>query len=135
MILARIIKLQSSQIDFCSAFAQADLPTPVYVHIPRGHSTICPEDGQDLSNMFLKLNKLLYGQVNSPKMFYLKLKKGMEDGGFMCLEDWDPCLFLKNDCIALASCACLDASTLGKEENGTNLGADERYQSPLWGSG
>jgi hypothetical protein len=45
-------------------------------------------------------NKSLYGMTTSPKMFYEKLRAGMEARGFQCLENLDPCLFIKNDCIA-----------------------------------
>lgn len=93
LILTLILGLKTKQIDFSNAFAQADLEKPVFVSLPRGFEAEGPD-------MVLKLNKSLYGMCDAPKIFYLKLKKGMEDRGFTCLENLDPCLFVKDDCIA-----------------------------------
>ena len=41
----------------------------------------------------LKLNKSIYGQVDSPKLFYEHLTKGMTQLGFVT-SDSDPCLFI-----------------------------------------
>jgi hypothetical protein len=99
LILSLILSLKTTQIDFSNAFAQADLKEPVYLALPRGfnptHYKVVTQ-----SDMILRLNKSLYGMTTSPKMFYEKLRAGMEARGFQCLENLDPCLFIKNDCIA-----------------------------------
>ena len=42
------------------------------------------------------MKKSIYGQVNSPKLFYEHLSKGMETLGFRA-TDSDPCLFIHQE--------------------------------------
>ena len=72
LVLTIILGLETQQIDFSNAFAQADLPKPVYLELPQDF----PEaNGQ---NMVLQLHKSLYGQIEAPKLWYEKLKTGLE---------------------------------------------------------
>ena len=84
-------------IDFSNAFAQADIPKDkaVYIECPQGYE---PPNGED---MVLKLNKSLYGQAEAPRMWYEKLKKGLEAQEF-CTSKVDPCMFLSKKVIILA---------------------------------
>ena len=51
-----------------------------------------PRDCQG-KDVVLKLNKSIYGQMDSPKLFYEHLCKGMNQLGFQN-ADSDPCLFI-----------------------------------------
>jgi len=77
---------QSNQ--FSNAFAQAELKTPVYTQTPAKYHQ--PEWGP---SPVLKLNRSFYGQVEAPRLWYEKLKKGLEDWGFTSSKV-DPCMFL-----------------------------------------
>ena len=88
LVMTCILSLQTQATDFSNAFAQAELPEPVYILPPAKYH--CPEWGQD---PILKLNKSLYGQAEAPRLWYEKLKAGLEARGFTaCIVD--PCLFL-----------------------------------------
>ena len=50
-------------------------------------------EGKDV---VLKMNKSIYGQVDSPKLFYEHLSKGMDKLGFVP-SDSDPCLFIHSE--------------------------------------
>lgn len=91
LILALILGLLTTQIDFSSAFAQADLVEPVYLELPQGFET-------EGANQILELNKSLYGQIEAPKLWYEKLKGGLVDRKFRC-SHLDPCLFIRDDII------------------------------------
>jgi len=52
--------------------------------------------GFDSQDVVLKLNKSIYGQVDSPKLFYEHLCKGMDALGFEPSEA-DPCLFIHRE--------------------------------------
>jgi hypothetical protein len=88
LIMTCMLKLKTVSIDFSNAFAQADIPQgkAVYIECPRGYE---PADGKD---MVLMLNKSLYGQAEAPRLWYEKLRKGLEDRGFK-VSRVDPCLF------------------------------------------
>ena len=96
LILSLILSLKNTQIDFSNAFAQADLVEHVYLDLPRGFN---PE-GAKSQDYCLELQKSLYGQVDAPRLWYEKLRAGLEERGFTCYENLDPCLFVKDDCIA-----------------------------------
>ena len=65
-----IIGFQSQSIYFTNSFAQADIPSgePVSVELPRDfNSDVIQRD------VVLKLNKSLYGQAKSARLWYEKL--------------------------------------------------------------
>jgi hypothetical protein len=94
LIATMMFGLETRQVDFNNAFAQATLEEEVYVELPRGY------DG-DKANKVLKLNKSLYGLVQAPKAFYDHMCAGLVAQGFRVSEH-DPCLFLHADMIAIS---------------------------------
>ena len=85
------MKLITKQIDFSNAFVQAELGEreKLYVTLPPGvhHPT------RDNKEVVLQLKKSLYGQKDAPRLWYKKVKAGIENLGFVSSEA-DPCLFL-----------------------------------------
>ena len=81
----------SRQVDFTLAFCQSPQPAdnPLYMELPQYYKPAGFE-GQDV---ILKLKKSIYGQVDSPKLFYEHLCRGMHTLGFRPSES-DPCLFI-----------------------------------------
>jgi len=81
----------SHQVDFTLAFCQSPQPAdnPLYMELPQCYKPAGFE-GQDV---VLKLKKSIYGQVDSPKLFYEHLCLGMYALGFRPSES-DPCLFI-----------------------------------------
>ena len=74
LILQYILGLQSQNIDFTNAFAQADIPSgdPVFIELPRDFmSDVGKHD------VFLKLKKSLYGQAKAARLWYEKLRNGL----------------------------------------------------------
>ena len=80
----------TKQVDYTNAFAQATLEEQVYIEKPRGLSF------KDKSDKVLHLIKSLYGLKQAPKTFYEKLKRGLEQRGFVA-STMDPCLFMKKN--------------------------------------
>ena len=96
LIMSCLLNLTTSSVDFSNAFAQADIPQSqtVYIEPPQGFTS---ENGDDI---VLKLNKSLYGQAESPRLWYEKLKKGLKDRGFV-MSKVDPCLFISKDIVCI----------------------------------
>ena len=82
---------KSRQVDFTLAFCQSPQPVdkPLYMELPKFYRPT----GMDGRDVVLKLNKSIYGQVDSPKLFYEHLSKGMDKLGFKPSTS-DPCLFI-----------------------------------------
>ena len=89
LLLAATHGWHSRQVDFTLAFCQSPQKRPVYMELPQYYR---PE-GCSNRDVVLKLNKSLYGQVDSPLLFYEHLCKGMKTLGFQP-SDSDPCLFI-----------------------------------------
>ena len=89
MLLAATHDWKSRQVDFTLAFCQSPQKRPVYMELPQYYK---PKDTQG-RDVVLKLNKSIYGQMDSPKLFYEHLCKGMTKLGFQS-ADSDPCLFI-----------------------------------------
>ena len=89
LLLAATHGWHSRQVDFTLAFCQSPQKRPVYMELPQYYR---PEGCAD-RDVVLKLNKSLYGQVDSPLLFYEHLCKGMKTLGFQP-SDSDPCLFI-----------------------------------------
>ena len=67
---------------------EAELKQPIYITPPAQYSR--PDWGP---NPILKLNKSLYGQAEGPRLWYEKLKAGLEARRFTA-SVVDPCLFI-----------------------------------------
>ena len=78
-------------IDFSSAFIQAHLHTPIWVHIPRGFRSSRP------GKTCLKLKRSCYGIAEAPRLWYLHLFKALKSLGFIP-NSIDPCLLMRHDC-------------------------------------
>eukprot|EP00957_Ditylum_brightwellii_P172268 13114742-Ditylum_brightwellii.AAC.1 len=68
------LKLVTISVDFSNAFAQAGITEgeDVYIPIPQGYKGRCPKD------TYLCLNELLYGKIDATRLWYKKLKAGLE---------------------------------------------------------
>ena len=95
LILSIVHGLETRQVDYVNAFAQAELDKDVFIELPQGYGH---ENDQDC---VLKLNKSLYGMSDAPLMFFELLKKNLLDVGFKQLEHIDPCLFVHRKAICL----------------------------------
>ena len=91
LILSCVLGLKMQQVDYTSAFVQADIKDDIYLEMPRGYR----EKGK-----VLKLKKNVYGLRQAPLNFFLKLKQGLEDCHFVQSEN-DPCLFYSEKVICL----------------------------------
>ena len=94
-ILRCIIVLQSQIIDFTNAFSQGYIPSgePVFVKIPRGFKS----DGYQ-HDIFVRLNKSLYGQSKKARLWYGFFLNSLLDCGLV-VNKVDPCLFMSNTVI------------------------------------
>ena len=91
MLLATTHGWETRQVDFTSAFIQSDQPAdqPLFLELPQFYRPL-NFDGQD---PVLRMKKCIYGQVNSPRLFYKHLCNGMAAIGFEPSQS-DPCLFI-----------------------------------------
>ena len=95
LILSIVHGLETRQVDYVNAFAQADLDKDVFIEIPEGYNHNNEVD------CVMKLNKSLYGMSDAPLMFFELLKKNLESVGFKQLKYIDPCLFVHKEAICL----------------------------------
>lgn len=97
-----MLNLATCQVDYTAAFVQADIDTDVYVDLPRGWRQLNKMGIVDpfKENHVLKLKKGLYGLGQSPRNFFLHLKKNLETCGFK-QSKFDPCLFISDKVICL----------------------------------
>jgi hypothetical protein len=96
LILSIVHGLETRQVDYVNAFAQADLDRDVFVEIPKG----CDHSNEGL-DCVLKLNKSLHGMSDAPLMFFELLKKNLLNVGFKQFSHIDPCLFVHKKAICL----------------------------------
>ena len=64
LILSIVHGLETRQVDYVNAFAQADLDKDVFIEIPEGY-----EHNNEM-DCVLKLNKSFYGMSDAPLMFF-----------------------------------------------------------------
>jgi hypothetical protein len=91
LLLAAAHGWKSRQVDFTLAFCQSPQPkdNPLYMELPQYYRP----SGYDGRDVVLLLEKSIYGQVDSPKLFFEHLSKGMHELGFVPSTS-DPCLFI-----------------------------------------
>jgi len=82
----------SRQVDFTLAFCPQPEDNPLHMELPQCHRP----SGFEHQDIALRLKKNLYGQVDSPKLFYEHLSRGMSKLGFEPSEA-NPCLFLHRE--------------------------------------
>jgi hypothetical protein len=105
LYLSTILNLQMRQVDYTSAFPQADLDVPIFMHVPQGwhvnHSGKLAQHQdpkfQDKSH-YLKLKKNLYGCKQAARNWFKMLSEGLLKEGFV-QSATDSCLFLQQDCL------------------------------------
>ncbi len=86
---------KTASIDFKSAFTQAILPEPIYLELPPGYAKANPH----LADKVMKITTSLYGDQRAANLWYNKIRGCLVDElGFTC-SDYDPCLFIRKDCI------------------------------------
>ena len=83
--------LETKQIDYNSAFVHADISTVTYVEMPQGF---------ELDDKVWKLNKCLYGLVQSPRDFFQYNAKKLRACNFIPCKV-DPYLFIRDDLMIL----------------------------------
>jgi hypothetical protein len=86
---------KTCSIDFDSAFVQASLKDPVWIHVPRGFKS------PNCENACLELQKSLYGLTIAPKLWYEHLTKAFLKLGFQQSKH-DKCLFFKHKIMVVA---------------------------------
>ena len=87
--LSIVCGLESVQVDYTNAFAQADIKEAVYITVPQGFTTSNPD-----RDIVLRLLKSLYGLVQAPRVFYEHLGENLRKIGFTPCVDVDPCLWV-----------------------------------------
>ena len=88
LVLCMILGWTTVSVDFSNAFVQSKLPSPKWMHLPRGFgSTRGP-------GTCLRLVKSLYGGRSSPNLWSKTAKEGLEKCGLK-QSKYDPCLFYK----------------------------------------
>jgi len=114
MLLAAADGWKSRQVDFTLAFCQSPQPAdnPLHMELPQYY----PPAGFDSQDVVLKLNKSIYGQVDSPKLFYEQLCKGMDAPGFEPSKA-DPCLFIHQEHKIMVLNHCDDQIWLSPDNN------------------
>ena len=89
MVLSLNLGWVTKQVDFSNAFCQATLNEEIYITLP---SYFESEEGFTSHDACLKLNKSLYGLVQSPMYWFNFISKVFEDKGFRP-STHDQCLF------------------------------------------
>jgi Reverse transcriptase (RNA-dependent DNA polymerase) len=82
---------ETSAIDFTSAFVQALLDEPTWIHLPRGFQA--SEGGRKC----LRLKKSLYGLAAAPRLWYLHLFDALINKLGFVQSKLDRCLLMKKD--------------------------------------
>ena len=97
LILQCILGLQSQSIDFTNAFDQAYIPSrePFIIELPRDFKS---DGGQH--DVFLKLNKNLYGHAEAARLWYENLRNGLLERGFV-MSKVDSCVFMSKTVICV----------------------------------
>jgi hypothetical protein len=134
LIIAMIQGWITCSIDFDSAFVQASLKDPVWIHVPRGFQSSTGD------NMCLKLEKSLYGLTIAPKLWYEHLTGAILDLGFQ-QSSYDQCLFFQenimiavyvDDCgIAASDQKHIDALIAGLRSRGFTLHIEGKFEEFL----
>jgi hypothetical protein len=100
-----VLNLETRQVDYTSAFPQAELDVPVYMRVPQGwyvdaHGKLAQHDDPKHNDKdhFLCLKKNLYGCKQAARNWFKMLSAGLRREGFV-QSTTDTCLFLRHECI------------------------------------
>lgn len=91
LIIAVILDLKTTQVDYTNAFVQAKAAPGTFIEMPRMF---------EKPGFILELNRNLYGQRDAPVRFFEHLKEGLEQRNFTQSVN-DRCLFISHDVIVL----------------------------------
>ena len=94
LVLTTILGWTTCSIDFSSAFLQADLPTPIWVHLPRGFKS--SRGGKTC----LHLKRSQYGLTVAPRLWHQHLIAALTEMGLQ-QSALDPCLLYKKDLLVI----------------------------------
>ncbi|GKY94961.1 hypothetical protein MPSEU_000460700 [Mayamaea pseudoterrestris] len=86
LVIALTLDWHTCSVDFASAFVQAELQDPVWIHLPRGFRS------SKGANMCLKLKKSLYGLAVAPRLWFEHLRDALLRMGLK-QSKFDQCLF------------------------------------------
>jgi Reverse transcriptase (RNA-dependent DNA polymerase) len=127
LLLAAAHGWKSRQVDFTLAFCQSPQPIdqPLYMELPQYYRP----SGYEGQDVVLQLQKSIYGQVDSPKLFFEHLSKGMRELGFVPSTS-DPCLFIHSQHKLMVLNYCDDQIWLSPDDS-----LIEDYVSKLSGLG
>jgi hypothetical protein len=92
LILSTLLGWNTQAIDFSSAFVQAILEEPTWIHLPRGFQTITHH-----VRMCLRLRKSLYGLSAAPRLWYLHLFNALINQLGFRQSNIDRCMLMKKD--------------------------------------
>ena len=95
--LSIIEKWSTASIDFKSAFTQASLPTPIYLEPPPGFLNGNPH----MKDKVIKVKTSLYGDRRAANLWYKKIASTLTNNLKFHASEFDPCLFMRADCIIL----------------------------------
>jgi hypothetical protein len=105
LILSVVLELETVQVDYTTAFVQADVDDEIYIEAPR----LFQCDGY-----ILRLKKSLYGLQQAPLIFFLCLKDVLESRGFR-QSALEPCLFTCQEVICI--CYVDDCLFFSRDKN------------------
>ena len=91
LVMTIIMGLENKQIDYTAAFVQAPIDTEVYIEMPKMFS---------VQGKVWKLRKSIYGLKQSPRNYFLHMKRKLEKLGF-AQSNADACLFVSPTVICL----------------------------------
>lgn len=91
LVLSMLLQWETSAIDFSSAFVQAKLDEPTWIHLPRGFIT------GTIGRFCLRLKKSLYGLSAAPRLWYLHLFDALVNKLGFKQSKLDKCLLMKED--------------------------------------
>jgi hypothetical protein len=117
LTLSIVANLESVQVDYTNAFAQADLPKgeETFMEIPQGFYGSDPD-----KDMVLELKKSLYGLAQAPRVFYDHLAKNLTTRGFTTCLEIDPCLWIHEEKGLVCLVYVDDCLFFGKDRNKIN---------------
>ena len=85
LTLSLILKWETVSIDFTSAFVQAPLQQPIWIHLPRGFRDLGPKT-------CLRLKRSLYGLSVAPRLWFEQLFEALLHPDFNLRQSTiDPC--------------------------------------------